>query len=149
MTAQTTTPWPAMAYGAAGLLPFAALAAALPQLSGDARALAAHALVAYGAAILSFLGGVHWGLAIADERGAANGSLPGQLGVSVVPSLVGWAALLFPERAGLVTLGVAILAMLAADLRATRRGQAPAWYPKLRVPLSCAVAVALFAAALS
>ena len=38
--------------------------------------------------------------------------------------------------------------MLVVDIRATRLGHAPAWYPRLRIPLSCAVAVSLLAGAL-
>lgn len=57
----------AAALGLAGVLPFAATAlaslAAAPW--GD---LALLALLAYGAVILSFLGGIEWGLASARDR---------------------------------------------------------------------------------
>lgn len=135
--------------GAGGLLRFVGLAAAIPFLAGDARGLAAHALAAYGATILSFLGGVQWGLAIGGEQEGAKDSLMARLTISIMPSLIAWAALLFPERSGLLILCSGIVAMLAVDLRATRLGQAPAWYPKLRVPLTCAVGATLLLAALA
>ena len=102
-----------------------------------------HALLAYGAIILSFLGGIQWGLAIARPGGASPDTLGGRLIVSITPSLAAWGALLVPERAGLILLALSIAAMLWVDLRATRLGQAPAWYPRLRIPLSCAVIATL------
>ena len=116
--------------GFAGLLPFgaAALAALLPRM--PLHGLALTALLAYGAVILSFLGGVRWGLAMAA---ATPGALPAQLGLSVLPSLLGWAALLLPPAAGLVLLAAGFLAMLLAD---RREALAPAWYKRLRLPLS-------------
>ncbi len=93
--------------------------------------------MAYGAVILSFLGGIHWGLAIASNHG--NGDLPRRLFVSVAPSLVAWAGLLLPLRVGLLVLAAGFAAVLYVDVRATRAGEAPPWYPRLRGPLSAAV----------
>jgi len=56
---------------------------------------------------------------------------------------VAWIALLIGGKAGLLLLAIAVAAMLIADLRATRLGDAPPWYPRLRVPLSCAVVATL------
>lgn len=134
--------------GGLGAVPFIGLAGAIPLLSGPARLLAAHALSAYGATILSFLGGVHWGLAIA-RNGSARERISGRLLVSVVPALTGWAALLVADTSGLLILAAAIAAMLWVDLRAARRGEAPAWYPKLRIPLTCAVVSAVLVGALA
>jgi hypothetical protein len=127
--------------GAFGLVPFVALAASLPFVSGDLKPDVAYALLAYGAIILSFLGGVHWGLAIGSTAVAA--ALRVRLMGSVIPSLVAWVAMLVPLRSGLFMLAAAIALMLVVDIRATRAGEAPAWYPRLRIPLSCAVAASL------
>jgi hypothetical protein len=109
--------------------------------------LVTHALVAYGATILSFLGGIHWGLAIGSQNSPENVDLKTRLTLSVIPSLAGWSALLVAERLGLFILAVAIASMLWVDIRATRMGQAPPWYPRLRTPLTClVVATLLFAA---
>jgi Protein of unknown function (DUF3429) len=80
--------------GGLGAVPFIGLAGAMPFLNGAPRLLVAHALVAYGATILSFLGGVHWGLAIGSQRSEDDGKLGARLTLSVFPSLAGWAALL-------------------------------------------------------
>jgi hypothetical protein len=133
--------------GGLGAAPFIFLAGAMPLLPDDARLLVADALAGYGAVILSFLGGVHWGLAIGAAVGAPGGvqrpRLSGRLIVSVLPSLAGWVALLAPETIGLFILAVAIAAMLWVDLRATRAGEAPPWYPKLRIPLTIVVVTTL------
>ncbi len=135
--------------GGLGALPFIGLAGALPFLVGAPRSFAAHALAAYGATILSFLGGIHWGLAVGPQGGAAQAKLPARLVLSVVPSLAGWAALLVADKGGLFILAAAIAAMLWVDLRATRAAEAPPWYPTLRIPLTCIVVAALLLGAIS
>jgi hypothetical protein len=99
--------------------------------------------VAYGAVILSVLGGVHWGLSIAAQSNADQPELQTRLILSVIPSLAAWVALLFPQNTGLLILAAAIAAMLWVDIRASRTGHAPQWYPKLRIPLTCVVVAAL------
>ena len=82
-------PWAAR-LGYAGLLPFvfcAAVALAMPE--PEVRHLAGRALLSYGAVILSFLGGVHWGVVLADRPGRSAGMLM----IGVLPSLGGWATL--------------------------------------------------------
>jgi hypothetical protein len=143
MDADTHVPPSAAWLGGLGALPFIGLSGAAPFLDGAPRIFFVQALVAYGALILSFLGGVHWGLAIVSESKADRQELRTRLIVSVIPSLAAWVALLFPEKTGLLILAAAIAAMLWVDIRATRGGNAPPWYPKLRIPLTCVVVAAL------
>ena len=143
MEASDRVPPSAKWLGGLGAAPFIGLAGAIPLLAGEERSLAAHALVAYGATIVSFLGGVHWGLAIRSQGRAEGGNLPQRLILSVIPSLVGWVALLVAQKNGLFVLALAFAAMLAVDIWTTRVGQAPPWYPRLRIPLSCVVVAAL------
>ena len=133
--------------GGLGAIPFVGLSAAVLFLSGPVRVAAVQALLAYGAVILSFLGGVHWGLAMAGTDGADRDRLWLRLIVSVTPSLAAWAALLVGGRAGLFVLAASVAAMLWVDLRATRLAQAPRWYPALRIPLTVVVVTALLVAA--
>ena len=147
-SAETKVPASAAWLGGLGAVPFIALSGALPLLDGAQRLVVSHALLAYGAVILSFLGGIHWGLAIRDHRGADMEQLWARLILSVAPSLAGWIALLVAGTAGLLMLAIAVAAMLPVDLRATRRGDAPPWYPKLRIPLSCVVVLSLLVGAL-
>eukprot|EP01035_Chromulina_nebulosa_P039676 gene39676-53637_t len=124
-SAEGKVPASAAWLGGLGAVPFIGLACALPLLDGASRLTAAQALLAYGAVILSFLGGIHWGLAIRDHRGANMERLWARLILSVVPSLAGWIALLVAGKAGLLMLAVAVAATLLVDLRATRLGDAP------------------------
>jgi hypothetical protein len=67
--------------GYAGLIPFVAGAALAWQLPHESRPFAAVALSAYAAVIVSFLGGIHWGIGFRDGR-------PWLFVWGVVPSLV-------------------------------------------------------------
>ena len=97
--------------GLAGLLPFIAGAAALVGLQAPGlQAWAATALVAYGALIATFLGGIHWGLAM---RGVQPISV--RLGWGVSPSLLGWVALLLPVSPGLWLLAALLVTCYAVD----------------------------------
>ena len=143
MDADNNVPRSAAWLGGLGALPFVGLSGATPYLDSAPRMFVVHALLAYGATILSFLGGVHWGLAIGSRSSADNPEFRNRLIVSVLPSLAAWAALLFPEHTGLLILAAAVAAMLWVDIRATRADHAPQWYPKLRIPLTCVVVTAL------
>jgi len=133
-------PRAALLLGAGGVLPF--LAAALGVLFADhLYPFSLLALITYGAVILSFLGGIRWGLAIAGM--VPRAALARALIVSVVPALLGWAALLLSLRQGYLLLVVAFVVALLDDVAATRRGEAPPWYPKLRLPLTLAAAACL------
>lgn len=123
--------------GFAGLLPFVAAAGAGIMPTAPLHDLALQALLAYGAVILSFLGGIRWGLATARADPAA---LSGPLCLSVLPALLGWFALLVPAATGLMVLALGFAAMLAADFRLA---MAPAWYRSLRLPLSAGAITAL------
>lgn len=142
---QRRVPASAAWLGGLGAIPFAGLAAVAWTVP-DYSALALSALRSYGAIILSFLGGIHWGLAMI--RSPSSPSLQA-LTLSVLPSLVAWVGLLLDPRAGLVLLAAAIIAMLAVDISLTRRGLAPEWYQALRVPLSIVVAICLTAGVLA
>lgn len=146
LSANAKVPISAAWLGGLGLIPFTGLAASLALCTPDQQPALSHALVAYGATILSFLGGVHWGLGIARAASGQVAGLAGRLTLSVVPSLAGWAALLTAPFTGLLVLAIAMALMLQVDILTSRSGVAPAWYPRLRIPLSCAVATTLLAA---
>lgn len=104
------SPWAAR-LGYAGLLPFVALAAATWWAPAPYRAQVAFALLAYGATIASFLGAIHWGLALRGPMAPR----PGPLVWGVFPSLVAWVALLLPVSQGLFTLALLLCICLAVD----------------------------------
>lgn len=142
---------PAMAYalGAAGLLPLLLCAVAAIS-AGPERVLGMQAMIAYAAVILSFLGAVHWGLALATPAAWAGSAAPSarhQLVLSTIPALLGWAALLL-MLISLPVLGIALLiggfiATAATEAHWSRAGLLPAGYMSLRWVLSVLVVVIL------
>ncbi len=146
MFTKGAVPRPAFFLGWAGVLPFALLTAAivlgLKPLSLDARA----ALLAYGAAILSFLGGAQWGVLL--PRSQEETSLLWRYGASVLPALLAFLCLLAPQTLGLVGLAAGLVGLLTYDLSTVRRGLAPVWYGTLRSQLTGAVVILLAIAGL-
>lgn len=145
-----SVPLAAVWLGGLGVVPFLACSAIILVGPPERAGTASDALAAYGAIILSFLGGIQWGFATGGAHAAReNGALWRRLSLSVLPSLVAWAALLAPREPGLVILAGTFLLVLLADIRAARSKQAPAWYPSLRWPPTLLAVASLLAAALA
>lgn len=142
-----TVPRAAAWLGGLGFLPFVGLSIASQVIPGDGKPAALLGLLAYGAVILSFLGGIHWGAAMTRSIAQPDHAIDARtLAISVLPSLTGWAALLIDPRYGLALLAAGFAAQLLFDLRSTQAGLAPSWYPKLRKPLTMIVIAALLVA---
>ena len=140
MDASSKTPTAAVWLGYAGAIPFILGAALLLFGGASLRGLASGLLLNYGAIILSFLGGVHWGASIArDDSGF------GPLGRSVTPALVALIAITVGGAPGLGALIVGFCALLLYDEHESRDGRTPGWYPKLRRPLTALVVGSLIA----
>jgi hypothetical protein len=122
----------ASALGYGGLVPFAAAVIGIVLLDGEMRALAARALLAYGAVILSFLGAVHWGLVLARPAADTARRLLG----GVLPALAGWVALLLSTRFGLALLVVAFGGFWLYEHRVLGAGFLPLSYLGLRRDLT-------------
>jgi hypothetical protein len=120
--------------GLAGLIPFVAGAAAVWLAGADLEHRAALVLNAYTATIMSFLGGIHWGLAA--RRAAPADAL---LWWGVTPSLVAWVALLLPDRAGLPLQAAALVACYLVDARVYPREGLAGWLPLRRLLTAVAV----------
>jgi hypothetical protein len=139
--------------GYAGLLPFAALTGLVVWAWVSEQRFAwtyGFAALAYGAVILSFVGALHWAYALrAPELGSRA------LVWSVVPSLVGWAAICFAAFAGggygvFAASAIAMIAVFVLHLKEDRSlavrapSAAPsAWFMRLRVQLTLGACVSL------
>ena len=122
--------------GYAGVLPFAILAGLHMLGAGFPGQGAQAAFVMYGAVILSFLGGIRWGAAV-----ASGGARPIGLWLAVLPSL--WAvALLWWADPGVAAWGMfaGFVVMGLADVLLSIPGF-PSWMRRLRLRLSVAVAL--------
>lgn len=127
-----TTAW---ALALAGLIPFVGCAA-MVGVGGPTADAWLSALIAYGAVILSFLGGTRWGATLAS--GAPD---PTTLILSNLPALVAWAALLplgLPEPVRLTLLAMGLSLMWLWDRR-----RPPAWYPALRTTATVGAVLSL------
>ena len=129
--------------GLAGLVPFWALALVLvfhvplpaPRLN------VMSALAVYGAIIISFLGGIRWGLAVRTDDAGGN------YAISIVPSLIAWGLVFTPDPWRLAALGIAVGGWGLVDQKLVRDGVAPPWFGRLRWILSGGAALALLVAA--
>lgn len=135
-TGAAREPVPAAAawLGGLGLVPFAAGAAGAWLLDEPRLGAALFMLAAYAATILSFLGAVHWGLAMRAPPPPTRAMV-----ASVLPALLAWGALSLPAGGALVILAAGFAAVYVLDLRAVAAGLAPRWYARLRSVLSAAV----------
>jgi hypothetical protein len=136
----------AWALGVAGLLPFVAGAVGLWSLPPEWAGLAALALLTYAAVIVSFLGGIHWGLAmpLAQTR-------RGLLIWGVLPSLLAWAGLLLNSAWGLLLMAASLMLCYVVDCKIYRSMRLGGWL-RLRAlltfvaVLSCLAGAAAFLA---
>lgn len=129
-----------------GLMPFIGGALAAWALNGDiARQAAAYlSLLTYSAAILSFLGGVRWGVEMSEA--ALTPPRWGVMIASVLGGLLGWALVLYyvlgsPSPNVFLILALAFAAHWVWDV--TSRKAVPAWYEGLRTIASVGAIVSL------
>ncbi len=142
----------AILLGVAGLIPFLACGLFAVSVAGPLANTWLLALIFYGAVVLSFLGGVHWGLALAAPEpdptlGDAARHDRLRFGLGVLPSLIGWAALLStvliaPELA-LAVLIAGFCAAVVTETRLARSELLPGGYLWLRWALSVVVVAVL------
>jgi len=119
-------PLRARQYGHAGLIPFIVGTLLLWLVYPDLQPWVALGLAAYGALIVAFLGGIHWGLAM-DSHASGQRAF----GWAMVPPLVAWLALVMPAHAGRPA-----WAGMPRASQATSGGTMA--QPKARCPLACA-----------
>ena len=131
--------------GFGGLIPFVGLAVALWVARPGDWPLAWMSLLGYGAIIAGFLGAIHWGLVM---REASVQPVPSLLW-GVVPSLLGWVALLLGHAPGLLLVAALLWACYAVDRVWYPRYQLQAWLPmRLRLTLVASISCLAGAAAL-
>ena len=126
--------------GWAGLVPFGL--AALGTHSGIDTLVPYGFLggTAYGAVILSFLGAVHWGLAMQDDRS------PYWYVWSITPALLGFASLLLLDVGMRVATLIPLFALAwSVDRKAANHGLIPNWYMRLRSKLTAGAVMSLAA----
>jgi hypothetical protein len=131
--------------GHAGLIPFVFLALCLWLVNPELHPFVALSMQGYGAVIVSFLGGIHWGVGL---RNALATPLAPRMHFiwGVVPSLLAWVGVMMPAFAGLPLLGVVLIGCYLVDRRTWPAcGLAP-WLP-MRLQLTFVASMSCFLAA--
>lgn len=100
----------ALRLGYLGLLPFLLGAVLSLIVREDAHPYVVLALAGWAAVVISFLGGIHWGLGM---RATVPSPLP--FAWSAVPSFFAWIAVVMPAYAGLVIDGLLLIACYLVD----------------------------------
>jgi hypothetical protein len=126
--------------GYGGLLPFVALLASLLMFDdeGQIHAIAQSLLLYYTAIIITFVGGLNWGIALFNEQ-LSQGQRKTLLTYSVLPSLVVWLLMLLPAQWYLLTSALLYLACYGIDRGLTLQDM-PHEYAEMRRKLSFSVA---------
>ena len=124
-----------MRLGYLGLIPFV-FGAVTALLSQELVSLAFQAFILYSLAILSFMGGVHWGLALITGTRQST-----RLLISVVPVVAAWICLIaLPAPLTLAILGGGFIAQWFIDRPILAELPIPSWYLEMRPRLAYVVA---------
>ena len=141
---EDTGPPLASLMGFGGLIPFFVCAGVAHSGVAPWDVLALIIIGVYGAVILSFVGAVHWGLAMQGDRTQR------WFIWSVMPALYAWPPIVFLDsRTALLALVPGFLMCWSVDRRAAAAGLIPAWYMRLRHMLTLGAAMGLAAASLA
>lgn len=133
----------AVLLGLLSLVPFVWFGLGAVSADLDAAARSFIALIDYAALILTFAGGVHWGLCFTPE--SRRTSI--RMAASAVPLVISWAALVsVPLAGGIVALAILMAGYLLAIITEHRAAQLwvmPGWYMWLRWGVSVVALVML------
>lgn len=128
--------------GYGGLIPFIGLAL-LANAEPSHGILYRGALLMYGSVILSFVGAIHWGVAMMSQE-LSDQDRRFCYVWSVVPALIGWVTyILSPVTAALV-LVLGFLLQYWRDATLARKLAWPVWYLPLRIRLTLVAILSLF-----
>jgi hypothetical protein len=125
---------------AAGLLPFIGHALFAWVAPGSEAAGLMRSQAHYAAAILTFVGALHWGMVVAGGEAFAAGAGV-RLVWSVIPALYAWVMTLYPPAVAVPGLFFGLLVALLVDLLLYRSQPGLRWFMQLRLVISL-VAVA-------
>ena len=138
----TQPPRVALWLGYGGLLPFVGLAGLSLWKAPPNSHFFASALLAYGSSILSFLGAIHWGLAMRNSKSCDKRLLLW----GVLPSLAAWLALMANVGLGLGVVVAGLWVCFAVDRKVYPRFELRSWLPMRLVLTTVATLTCAFVA---
>jgi hypothetical protein len=147
--ADAAPPAIALRLGYAGLIPFVLGALLTWSVRPEAHPYVVDALAKYAAVIVSFLGGMQWGLRVTPGAQRPEGASPGAAAGyvwGIAASLGAWIAVVMPPYAGLVVQGALLIACYAFDRRSYSSLGAAGWLT-LRFRLTAIASLSCFIAA--
>ncbi len=129
-----------------GAVPFVGLAASLWIAPAEYHAQISIALVTYAAVILSFLGGIQWGVAVALVASAPKSARNIWL-LSVIPSLLAWVMLFIPSASIKLMVIISLFGFVwIIDALLHVQKLIPHWFFRLRTLVTAIVMTSLLAA---
>jgi steroid 5-alpha reductase family enzyme len=132
----------ALLLGFGGLIPFVGLSSLCIFTSGTHQQTLLFSLLAYGATIISFLGAIHWGLAMRAEHQDRIAIIWG-----VIPSLVAWGSLIVDTHLGLAIQFITLWVCFFVDLKRYPQFGVSEWL-SLRLQLTLIAGISLVLPAL-
>ena len=144
MTENNSEIYPQLAklIGFGGLIPFVGCSVLMYAGDTGASIIALSASAVYGAVILSFVGAVHWGLTMREDRS------PYWYVWSVIPAILGWLAIVLLDiKISLLALSIAFTLAWSVDRQASLQGLIPAWYMQMRHILTAGATISLLTTA--
>ncbi|MDB3893058.1 DUF3429 domain-containing protein [Candidatus Thioglobus sp.] len=124
--------------GYSGLIPFIVFTIGswvqLPIVSNSP-----YILVTYAAVILSFMGAIHWGIAMSSPKQGNSQYFI----VSVIPALIAWVSLLMSEDYAIILLIIGFIALIMYDRAVEKLVKFPSWYLPMRKRLTTVVILCL------
>ncbi|KAG2496668.1 hypothetical protein HYH03_005488 [Edaphochlamys debaryana] len=138
--------------GFAGAIPFMTLTPSFVGAAGMGHLVdyCAQMQLVYGGTIVTFLGAVHWGLAMTSTSlgavgGKAAAALRERFVWSVVPSLAAVPALMMQPAQGSLAVSILLALCYMSDLSYYNSGILPSWYMTLRGYLTLLAMVSMLA----
>ena len=125
-----------------GTLIFAVMTAFLFTSETHIRIPAIAALVTFAAVVISYLGGIEFGLALREE-GTNEPIRALAMSMSALPSLASWGVFWLPSPRQQIGVAIGLFVLVwVADLYLARRGLIPSWFVDLRTAvtfIACAI----------
>ena len=129
----------------AGFFPFAFFALCIVWFDqqNPLRPLVIDSMKIYGAIILSFLGGIRWGIAMKSENVEKTGLV---FSLSVLPSIIGWLSLFLPLPYVFAVQALGFAGQGAWDSFAAQHQVYGLWFARLRSTITFLVVACLVVA---
>ena len=126
-----------------GALIFAVMTAFLFSNETHVRIPAIGALVTFAAVVISYVGGIEFGLALREEA-SNEGTRALAMSMSALPSLASWGVFWLPSPQQQIGAAIGLFGLVwFSDLYLARRGLIPSWFVDLRTAVTVIACVIL------